>query len=171
MFNTASLDSEPGRYALIVESMLPPILIFILGGIFLRPGPEAGKIVKGRPSPIAFAIIWLLIVTFWLIALVIVALDTLDTLSLVLIGSFSLVCIVACMLWLGFYKYTSKILAAKILLMALVAMVATSIVAFSSDTPDDSKIIASLLFGMCSVWFSIASMFNFLEIQFDPNIT
>ena len=87
MFNTSALNEQTGRYALIAESILPPLVIFIIGGLWFRPKPK--NIVTGQPAPFMFGLIWFALVAMWLIGLVIVACDTLDTLSLCLIGIFS----------------------------------------------------------------------------------
>jgi tryptophan-rich sensory protein len=169
MFDTSSLNVQPGRYALIAESILPPLLIVLIAGSMFRPSNDAGKQVIGRPSPIAFGMIWFLICALWLIALVIVALDTIDTLSLCVIGVFSLIAIIASFAWCVLYKFKWKVIGAQVLVGAFACMMVTTITCLASETPSDSKVVGSMFFGLIASWLSFASLLSFLDLNV-PNV-
>ncbi len=164
MFSNALLNAEPARYAMIVESILPPICILI-SGIWLNPGKQAGSNIQGRPKPIMFGIIWVILVLLWTLSLVIVALNTVDMLSLILIGILSFVVIFLCVLWMWIYKFYSKAVAAQILLLVLICMISCSVITVSSQTPSDAKIISAWFFSIIATWCGIASLYNYIEIN------
>lgn len=164
MFSTDLVNSQPGRYAIVAECILPPLCIF-LGGIWLHPTKYAGENVKGRPKPIVFGIVWFLLVSMWTLGLLLVAFNTNDLLSLLLISILSFLAIAMCVLWMYVYKFGSKSNAAQILLLTFVFMLSCTVVSTSSDTPTDSKVLSSLFFGIITSWCGIASMYNYLEIN------
>jgi hypothetical protein len=150
---------------LIAESILPPLGILLIGGIWFRPGPKAGQSVIGRPAPWAFGVIWFALVTMWLIGLVIVACDTLDLASLVLIGVFSLLCIFGCMVWLIAYSKHEHVAAVYGLAAAFACMTVTLTTLLASDTPTDSKVTAGVFFGFIEAWLVLATLFAYLELN------
>jgi hypothetical protein len=164
MFDTALLKRQPWRYVLIAESILPPLLIFIIGGTVFNPGKSVGESVQGRPDAWVFGIVWFLIVVMLLLALVLVALNTVETVPVCLIAALSFLSIMMCFLWLAMYK-KSKSIAAQILLLAFAFMLATTVVSVSSTGPENPKIVSSLFFGLTTAWLTAASLFNYLEIQ------
>jgi len=106
MFNVNLLNNQSGRYALIAEAILPPLFLFLIGGFFFARKMQENERVtfEGKPSPGAMWLLWFLVTCMWLIGLVIVAMDTLDTLSLCLIGIFSFLAIVASFVSMMFFK-------------------------------------------------------------------
>lgn len=164
MFSTQLLKSQPGRYALIAESVLPIFLILILGSTLFNPGKTAGANVAGRPVPAVFAIVWVLVTIMLLLALVIVALNVENVAALCLVGIFSLIGIIMSFVWLIVYK-KSKEHAAQVLLLAFVFMVATTITVLGSQCNENAKMTAGIFFGLSTAWLNIASMLNYLEIN------
>lgn len=164
MFSTNLLEAQPARYAMIAESVIPPIGIF-LAGYWLGPGKNAGSKVNGRPAGAVFGIVWTILVIIWTLSLILVAMNTVDTLSLSLIGVLSLFAVFFCILWLWVYKYESKAAGAQVLLLALACSVSCTIISLASETPSDAKVLISWFFGMISTWLGVASMYNYLEIN------
>jgi len=163
MFDTNLLNTQPGRYALIAESILIPIGILLLGGLWLRPSPSTGEKVKGRPPSLVFGIIWFWLTLIWILALILIAMDTIDVLSVSLIGVFCLFCLFGCILWLYTNKYGPSELKIPGLLIAVSTMITTTIVTLGSSTPSDSKVLAGMFFGFIATWLGIASVLGFVE--------
>lgn len=164
MFSTHLLNAQPARAVLLAESALPPICI-LFAGIWLNPGKTAGQNVVGRPSPRVFAIVWVLLVIMWTFGLIFVALNTMDILSLVLIGVLSLIAILMCLLWMYMYKYKSKSAAAQVLLVSLMCMISTTVITTCSDTEREPRLLASWFFSVIAGWLAIASMLNLFEVN------
>jgi hypothetical protein len=175
MFDVSLLNAQTGRYALIAESILPPLFLFIIGGLFLRPKRDQEVSIHGKPNSFAFWLIWFLVVTMWLIALVIVAMDTEDELSLIMIGIFSFLAIFACFIWMMWWKWGHnsdatnqnwyKTNSVFWVLFAFGCMVATSAITFGSETDSDSKVVAGLFFSLIATWLGVATGYHYLGLN------
>ena len=165
LFSTSLLNREPGRYALIAESVLPILLISIIGPACLNPGKLAGNNVQGRPPWIAFPIIWTAIVLMLFFGMLLISMHVVLTSSLAFIGCCYFVSVFACFLWLIVYQ-KSKTIASQILLIAFTFMLATTgLSAASSYDNELAKSIATLFCAIPTGWLVAATLFNYLEIQ------
>ena len=164
MFSTANLKIQPGRYALIAESILPVIFILIVGS-FLRPTNAAGENVVGRPPGIVFGIVWFILVCMWTLALVVTAMDERSLLIVILIGCFSLISLMACLFWLVSYKQNKKDFSAMSLIVATAMMIGCVISSMNGLAPQASKTISSLFYSFIATWLSAATLFNYIEIN------
>jgi len=171
MFNVNLLNNQSGRYALIAEAILPPLFLFLIGGFFFARKMQENERVtfEGKPSPGAMWLLWFLVTCMWLIGLVIVAMDTLDTLSLCLIGIFSFLAIVASFVSMMFLSWdatmSTRINSTFCVLFAFGCMVATSAVTFGSQTPSDSKVVSGLFFALIAAWLGVATGYGYLGLN------
>ncbi len=146
MFNIANLNNEKGRYALIAESILPIFIMFILGYTLI---PQNAQNPILRPPSWIFVFLWFLIIVMWTLALLITAMDESSTLIIALVGSLSLISLLACFHCLIYNSYKS-------LLLCFVTMISTTIVALNGSAPQDSRIVSTLFYSLIAIWFGIA---------------
>jgi tryptophan-rich sensory protein len=165
MFSNTLLNQEPGRYAVVAESILPIVLI---GASFfaMSPGPKAGAIVRGRPPPIAFGMIWTLLAVLMFFSLLIASMNF-DTTSLILFAVFALFVMIGCVMWVWKYTRGHKVDASYFLVFTSLSSALALVSSLGSTLNSDARITVSLLSTPLFVWTVFAGMFGYLELNIE----
>lgn len=167
IFDTTLLNSEPARYTVIAEAVLPGLLFLILGSTYKQVSSEA---LKNSPTPEVMGFVWFLLVAAWTIALVVAAMNF-GTTGLCLVGAFSFVALFVCVYWA--YLYSSKdgkgnhnrrSDAARILILGDFVMWAAVIAATGCTATEESRLTTSILLSPIAVWLTIQTLLSFSEL-------
>ncbi len=162
MFDVQTLNDFPLRYLLIAEACLPFFIVFIIGNLFI----PASDGINGRPKSWVFAIVWVLLVVMWTLGLVVTAMDEPSCLTASLVGSFSFVALLMCVVWLISHKLNPAGTASpQVLLVATAMMVATTVCSLNGSAPEDSKTLVTTFYSFIATWLGAATLFNYLEIN------
>ena len=155
------------RWLGICNSVLPVLLIMIIGSTAFPVGNDNGKEVIGRPPGWFFGVMWTLITILWTLALVVSTLWTKSTLMFTLFQVVSFVCVMTLFSWLVLNSNDSGSGAtAQVLAVCSYLALSLLIIAVVTGT-DDVKTALFLSLSMAPLfsWCSIATLLNFLSIN------
>ncbi len=165
MFDSDILSNEPGRIAVVVESVLPILAISFFGYLW-NPGSSAGDSVKSRPPARAFAVIWVIVTLCWLMALLVAAFNF-DVAGLITFAIFSLLVLSTCIVWLwAYHKKHFRAASLVLILTTLLSFILMLIAACSPNSQDAyAPMTVTCLMAPLGIWVLFATIIGMLELQ------
>lgn len=156
------LNDNPGRIALLVEAGVPPVIFLLLGFFMWRATTKPIP----RPSGSLFMVLWFCFVVAFTIALVITALDEISVVTVCLIGSFSIVALICCMVFMTTYG-TDKASAANLLMIAAMMMSMATVASLSGDPLSDKNSVttSSVLYAFVSSMLGTGVVMTHVYLQ------
>ncbi len=173
IFDTSLLSSEPARYTVIAEAVLPGFLILILGYFMTHDRKEMGKYLNGVPEGLTYALIWFLIVVLWTLALVVAALNFSAT-ALAVVAGTSFLALIMGTLWVYMYSkrsddeknvWVKSTSAPQVLLVAVVALLTSAVAAAGNAASEESRIAVSSMLAAISGFYGYFLLLNYLDIN------
>ena len=162
MFSHTLLDKNQGRYTLIAEACLPPLIFWVLGWFVWK---NTSKELP-RPSGILFMLLWVLVIAAWTIALVLSAMDEISVVTVSLVGSFSVVALLCCLMFMTTCR-NHKDSATKSLMVAALCMTMATVASLSGDpaTERDSVTTSSILYAFVAAMLGTSLMMSHVYLH------
>ncbi len=139
MFDTSTVNAQQGRIALLVEAALPILVFLLLSWVFpMKKHP--------RVEGLMFRVLWFLMIAAWVIGLVVTALDETSIVTMSLVGSFSIVALIACWWATSSFSKGDPSDGAKMITLAALMMGLCTIAAVTGEAPNDSLTMSSIFY-------------------------
>jgi tryptophan-rich sensory protein len=155
------------RWIAVATAALPPVVIFGLGSIFLKPGNNNGANVKGRPPGWFFGFIWFVIVVLWGFSNLTSG-YVLENNSFIVYTVLTFMSVIMTALWLGFNSRDSSDQRCVWVLGALVGFTLGMIIISTTATTKDGILALGLPLTVLFTWSTLALLLNLFSINL-PN--